>query len=445
MATAAGKIGLREVRALPANSELFDGQGGLPGFGVRRRAGAGCSYFVMFRTQEGRQRRATIGPHGAPWTPEGARAKAKAMLAEVVKGADPAAEKREMREAPTMADLCERYLADAEAGRLPLKRQKKPTTLASDRSRIDSHVLPLLGSRKVRSITFRDLDAFMHDVAAGKTHRRQKLGKARALRNVHGGMGTASRTMGMLGAIFTYAVRIGIRDDNPANQVVRPADGKRERRLSDDEYAQLAKGMTKALEMLPPRKPGGAERTAMWPHAVAVVRFLALTGWRSGEALGLRWQEVDLVRRTARLGDTKTGASMRPLSRAACDVLAAQQAATGGAADALVFPPARGETTMTGFKRFMARVVKMAGLPAEVTAHVLRHSFASVAADLDMTETTIAAMIGHKGRSVTSRYVHSADAVLLAAADKVAGEIARRMEPNAARGGEVVTLHAATA
>ena len=105
MATAEGKIGLRQVRALPANTELFDGQGGLPGFGVRRRTGPGCSYFVMFRTQEGRQRRATIGTHGSPWTPEAARARAKEMLAAVVKGADPAAEKREQREAPTMADL----------------------------------------------------------------------------------------------------------------------------------------------------------------------------------------------------------------------------------------------------------------------------------------------------------------------------------------------------
>jgi integrase len=51
---------------------------------------------------------------------------------------------------------------------------------------------------------------------------------------------------------------------------------------------------------------------------------------------------------------------------------------------------------------------------------VLRHSFASLANDLGHSEPTIAALIGHKGRSVTSRYVHSADAVLLAAADVVA-------------------------
>jgi len=417
MATAAGKIGLRDVRVLPADHELFDGPGGLPGFGIRRRSGAGSSYFVMFRTREGRLRRATIGTHGAPWTPETARARAKEMLAEVVQGGDPAAAKREFREAPTVAEMCERYMAVAHAGKLPTRRggSKKASTLATDQSRIDSHVLPLLGNRKARSVTTADLEAFMQDVADGKTHRREKLNNPHAVRNVRGGMGTASRTIGLLGAIFAYGLKVGICSDNPARGVLRPADGKRERRLSDDEFALLHDGLAKATE------------AGMWPHAVAAARFLALTGWRSGEAIGLRWDDVDLPRRTARLGDTKTGASMRPLSREACVGLTEQKAATGGDAAGLVFPPSRGETVMTGFKKFMGRIVKLGGLPPDITAHVLRHSFASVAADLEMTEITIGAMIGHKGRSVTSRYVHSADAVLLAAADRVAGEIARRM------------------
>ncbi|WP_431301673.1 tyrosine-type recombinase/integrase [Sediminicoccus sp. BL-A-41-H5] len=448
MATAANKIGLAEVRSLPPNSELFDGgKGAVAGFGIRRQRGEGVSYIVLFRNAEGRNRRLTIGRHGAPWTPETARAKAKTILAEAAGGADPAAAKREAREAPTVKELCERYLTAAAAGRLPTRRggAKKASTLAADKSRIDAHVLPLLGNRKARSITTADLEAFMHDVADGKTHRREKLEKKRAFRNVRGSMGAASRTIGMLGAIFAYGVKVGICTENPARGVLRPADGKRERRLSDDEYALFHAGLEKGARLIPAKKDGGPDKAAIWPHAVAAARFLALTGWRSGEAIGLRWKEVDLARRTARLGDTKTGASIRPLSREACDVLTAQKAATGGEAEALVFPPSRGETTMTGFKKFMARIVKLGGLPPDVTAHVLRHSFASVAADLDMTEITIAALIGHRGRSVTSRYVHSADAVLLAAADKVAAEIARRMQPEKQNGAEVVQLHAATA
>jgi integrase len=436
MATAANKIGLAEVRSLPPNSELFDGgKGAVAGFGIRRQRSTAVAYIVLYRNAEGRSRRLTIGRHGAGWTPDTAREKAKSILAEAGGGADPAAAKREAREAPTVAELCERYMAAARAGRLPTRRGggKKPSTLATDQSRIDAHILPLLGSRKARSITTGDLAHFMHAVADGKTHRREKLDKARAFRNVRGGMGTASRTIGLLGAVFSYAVKVGICTENPARGVLRPEDGKRERRLSDDEFALFHDGLMKATE------------AGMWPHAVAAARFLALTGWRSGEAIGLRWQDVDLSRRTARLGDTKTGASVRPLSRDACALLAAQKALTGDAGAGRVFPPSRGEATMSGFRKFMLRIVKLGGLPTDVSAHVLRHSFASVAADLELSEISIAALIGHKGRSVTSRYIHSADTALLAAADRVAGEIARRMDPSKQVGAEIVQLHATTA
>jgi integrase len=75
-----------------------------------------------------------------------------------------------------------------------------------------------------------------------------------------------------------------------------------------------------------------------------------------------------------------------------------------------------------------------------VTPHVLRHSFASVAADLGFSEPTIASLIGHKGHTVTGRYIHSADAVLLAAADAVANEIAVRIG-NPAQSAEIVPLY----
>ena len=62
-----------------------------------------------------------------------------------------------------------------------------------------------------------------------------------------------------------------------------------------------------------------------------------------------------------------------------------------------------------------------------MTPHVLRHSFASLASDLGYSEPTIAALIGHKGQTMTSRYVHAADAVLLAAADAIAAHTLKSM------------------
>jgi integrase len=160
----------------------------------------------------------------------------------------------------------------------------------------------------------------------------------------------------------------------------------------------------------------------MWPAAIAAARFLALTGWRSGEVLGLRWDEIDLARRTAKLADTKTGASTRPLSHTACDVLRGLDRS-----GELVFVATRGTGRMLGFPKLWARIAKLGELPADVTPHTLRHSFASLANDLGYSEPTIAALIGHKGHSITSRYIHSADPVLLAAADVIANRIAELM------------------
>lgn len=59
----------------------------------------------------------------------------------------------------------------------------------------------------------------------------------------------------------------------------------------------------------------------IWPPAIALTRFLLLTGWRRGEALALKASEVDLARRTATLGNSKTGRSVRPLSIEATNLL----------------------------------------------------------------------------------------------------------------------------
>jgi integrase len=405
------RIGLRDVRALCPGEEVWDAA--VPGFGARRQKSEAVSYVLMYRTREGRQRRYTIGRHGAPWSPDSARDEARRLLGEVTKGADPAADKREAREAMTVAELCDGYLADALAGRLLTRRRraKKTSTLEIDKGRIERHIKPLLGRKAVSVVERADIERVMHAIAEGKTAGQIKTGRY-GLARVTGGKGTATRTIGLLGAIFTYGVRKGVRADNPVHGVVRYADGRRERRLSDGEYAALGSALREA-----------EAQGKIWPAAIAMARFLALTGWRSGEALALRWPELDLARRTATLGDTKTGRSVRPLSYAACDLLRSLPRLSAER----VFPATRGDGPMSGFKKFWPKVARLGQLPLEITPHVLRHSFASLAGDLGYSEPTIAALVGHKGHTITSRYVHAADKVLLAAADDVADRTAELM------------------
>lgn len=245
----------------------------------------------------------------------------------------------------------------------------------------------------------------MHSVAEGKTAARSATEKRRGVSIVRGGKGAASRTVGLLGAIFAYAVRKGMRTDNPVRGVERFADGRRVRRVSDDEYRIIGRTYLAATS------------EGVWPPLVSAMQFLAVTGWRTGEVVELKWSEVDLPRRTAFLGDTKTGRSVRQLSRTACDILNRQQTKKG-----LIFPAARGLGPMTGFPKVWRRLTGRQGLPSDVTPHVLRHSFASLAHDLGYSDLTIAALLGHKGGSVTSRYIHGADTVLLAAADVISSK-----------------------
>jgi integrase len=381
------RISVREVRALQPGTILWDAT--VIGFGVRRQRSDAAVFFLKCRTRAGRQRWIKIGRFGSPWTPDEARDEARRLLGDIARGDDPAAN-RSRRGGTTVAQLCANYLADARAGRL----MKKASTISTDTARIGKHVNPILGHLPITDVGRGDVEDFLHKVANAS------------------GKGTATRTTGLLGAVFEYAVRNGTLAANPTRGVKGFPDGKRERRFSDDEYRRLGAALEKA-----------AVDARTWPPAIPAVRFIALTGWRSGEALALRWDEADLTRRTATLPDSKTGRSMRPLSTVACEVLTS----IPRTAD-LVFVPSPRASDHQWFKTNWKRIFRLGALPDDLLVHTLRHSFASLAADLGLSEPTIASLLGHKGRSITSRYIHSADAALLSAADAVAGKIAEMMK-----------------
>jgi integrase len=415
MTTLHASITKQIVEKLPPDTVVWDTK--TAGFGVRRQKGAAVTYAVFYRTKAGRQRWATIGRHGAGWTVEEARDKAKDILAEVRRGGDPSGEKQEARKAASVAELCDAYLEAASAGRLLTRRKipKKASTLAVDQSNISNHIKPLLGNLKVAAVTRRDIERFRDAVTEGETAAPSSSGRAGG--RLTGGQGAATRTQGLLGAIFSFAVKRGMRPDNPCVGVERHADGQRTRRVSDAEHAQLGE----ALRTMPEN---------VWPIAVAAAHFLAISGWRRGEMLALKWSEVDLATRTGRLAATKTGSSLRPMSRAACEILR-NLPRMGDRC----FPASRGaDQPMVGFHKAWLRIARRAKLPADVTPHVLRHSFASVAADLGYSELTIAALLGHRKASMTSRYAHHADAVLLQAADAVSDRIAELMGDRQATG-----------
>ncbi|MGA0602812.1 tyrosine-type recombinase/integrase [Caulobacter sp. KR2-114] len=396
------RISKRSIDALKKQeADYFVWDEDLPGFGVRVFASGRKSYLVQYRNLR-RTRRITLGLHGA-LTPEDARKLAKAHLGDIAKGGDPAEVRKLDREGMTVAELCDRYLADAELGLVPGKRRmpKKASTLATDRSRIDAHIKPLLGTRLVKEVGRAEVYGFLRDVAAGKA-RRDRRTKPRGRSIVRGGLPTAGRTLGLLGGIFTYAVRNGIVETNPVRGVPKPASNVRQRRLTSEEYRQLGKMLRKA------------EADGHNPLAIDIIRVLALTGCRRGEIEKLKWSEVDEGHGCLRLADTKEGRSIRPAGLVVFALLKARKPAKPRG---YVFPSSTGDGRFEGLSKVWEKVVKP-NLP-DVTPHVLRHSFASAANELGYTEATIAAMLGHAAGTTTSRYVHALDGALTAAADRV--------------------------
>src|SRR4051794_36274586 len=94
------------------------GKGHVPGFGLRVTAAGARAFILNYRTRAGRDRRLTIGSLG-PWSLSAARTEAAALKRRVDQGEDPMEERRELRGAPTMAELCERFLTEHVSRKTP--------------------------------------------------------------------------------------------------------------------------------------------------------------------------------------------------------------------------------------------------------------------------------------------------------------------------------------
>jgi hypothetical protein len=281
---------LAEAREPNSKKDVVAWDDELRGFGVRFKPSGAGAFIIQYRNAEGRSKRLTLGSV-AELTPEEARKLARTKLSGVAHGADPVEEKRTTRTAPTVAEVCDWYLKKAESGEL-LGRRRRPIatkTLALDRSRIDTHVRPLLGDRKVHSLTLRDIERFQADVVAGKT------AKPRSGRGgvTTGGAGVAGRTVGMLHTIFEQAARLHVVAQNPAKGVRKvDTDNKIERRLSLNEITALGMAIGHAAEES--------------PVALAAIRLMLLTGFRRMEVLTLERAWIDPEAPCVRFPKTKS-------------------------------------------------------------------------------------------------------------------------------------------
>jgi integrase len=365
----------------PTETMLWDGD--LPGFGVRILPSGRRSYMVQYRAGR-RSRRVALGPHGI-LTTEQARGMAIQMLAQVRAGADPSLDRKQRRDAVTVAELADRFDKEHIAVRV------KESTAKEYRRNLRRFILPTLGRLRVADVTRADVAKFHHD-----------------LRHIPY---QANRNLEVVSKMFNLAEMWGLRADgsNPRRHLKKYPEEKRERFLSAAELRRLGQVLDE-ME---------AERVEL-PYAITAVRLLLLTGCRLNEIIKLRWADVDLSHSMLRLPDSKSGAKTVQLGQAAVDVLASMKRQPFNPHVITGTQPGK---PLSDLQPFWQRVRARAGLK-DVRLHDLRHTFASVAVASGQGLPMIGKLLGHSQVQTTARYAHLAGVPVAAAANDVAGALA---------------------
>jgi integrase len=411
------KLTKRAVDAAAKGSvryEIWDKE--LAGFGLRIETSGKKTFLVRHRVGGGRRavrRKVTVGRYGVV-TPDAARAEAKKLLGKAANGRDPADVRGANRREMTIAQLIVQYEREGcVIQRGTLKGSKmKPMTKRQTLARLNNHIVPLIGRKKISDVRSKDIEQIDRDVTAGKTARDVKGGKhARII--VRGGPGMARKVIRDLSAVFTFAQRHELAAGNPVTiAAVNKVDNKRKRFLTLEEVQRLGAAL-KTLEAK------GANR-----KAIDIARLWVVTGFRRNEAAGLKKAEIDFDRGGVRLIDSKEGESVRPIGASALMMLRSLPAYGDSP---YFFPAERGEGFYVGTGRIWQQAITLAELPG-VTPHTLRHTMGSHSVSLGDSLKLTAAILGHASTASTEVYAHMQHDPSKVAADRVSGTLSDALE-----------------
>lgn len=371
----------------------------LPGFSLRVTQGA-KSFCLMYR-HHGVRRRLTIGSI-KKFTITAAREVAREAMKLIALGRDPEGEKKR-KDVVTFAELVESYYS---------KSTKK--SAARERKRIDYDVMPLWKNRPIDSISSRDVVQMQNAIAE------------------RGAPVMANRVRSAVSTIFRFAVEESLLATNPVVGTRMPGKETERTRVLDE-----------------------AEIRRLWIELEAEdekyrvpFRLQLMLAMRPGEALGMKWSELDLEAATWTLAETKSGQShVVPLPRAAVEMLG-----TIARTDvdrvwryrrAVIGRPGRemwvdaGSVAAVGRHAF-ADACERAGI-TDAHPHDLRRTAATNLGRLGVDSRIISKLLNHREGGITKIY-NRYDALdeRRAALEKWSKELTRICGPR----GEVVALRA---
>lgn len=243
---------------------------------------------------------------------------------------------------------------------------------------------------------------------------------------------TVAHCVKILKAIFDYASDLyDIDDRNPADRVKLPRiDAAQRQALTMDQVRQLA---VKIDSMAQVRHTKGRTFEAH-PDYARLVLTLALTGMRIGEALGLRWRNVDFTEKAVYVvesfsagewGPTKTKSSRRKIAMTAelREILQQQLSASQwNGEEHTVFVTSKGTPLDAGniADRYLKPAAEALKL-GEVTWHTFRHTTRTLL-DKFSTEAEAQAIMGHTSQAMGRRYTHVSQDAMREALERATGK-----------------------
>jgi integrase len=258
--------------------------------------------------------------------------------------------------------------------------------------RLTQHLLPAFGPRRIDEISIQDVDGY-------------RVAKVRDARLAPSSI---NKTIATLATILEVAVEYDLIDRNPAHGRRRRLRSSTTRRPWLDRAEHIVALLDAAGDLDQKARAARGQRRAL-------LATLVFGGLRIGEALALRWCDVDLVRNTIGVTAAKTDAGMRDVNilPALRDELVSFRGRLPRSDNELVFGTSTGrpQAATNIRRRVLAKSIARANaalenarvepLPSGLTPHALRRTFASLLFALGETPPYVMAQMGHTSANLT--------------------------------------------
>lgn len=371
---------VKTVKPGPALLRVWDAH--VPGFHLQVTPAGAKSFRIQFQRHDGRKVSVTIGSASA-WTVDAARDKARELRRLHEEGRDARAHVLAERHCGDLSHLAQVWRDDY-ASRL------KQSTRKSYESILRTTILPALGNRLVKDLTYEDVKCLYRKVAS-KTPIQ------------------ANRAVAVLSKLFSIAEKEGLRPDrtNPCHKLERNRERPRDRTFSIGDLEALEAALLKLTSL-----------SKLQEDHADLVRFLALSGLRRGEAMALRWKDINLEQGWMAFEEHKTdkeGTKRLPLNSHLRAILARRAVAR---ISPYVFPGRSLDKPFNGFGKIWQRIRASGGLDG-LTPHDLRHTFQTTSMELGSPAAIADSLLGHSLGRIRDTYINfSTDGILAKASQE---------------------------